>query len=449
MKELIFRNVIFVFFDFPWPFVLSFVYVDWSTDFTSKMHNRPSKAVIGSAGVLLLVISFFLAHQLRGPAHRNEPNKLVDSSEGGPRVRQATMSLHDGFQPIFERALKSHIRHGEAWGYPTDVLRHSMLDGNSQYNKISYLQMLLLNEMAKPYGERALWIVSVTPLLEPFREMGRGKMLIEDLGTNADAYSNSWFDVDTVLLNPKVPWTIFLPPSQFPNIHLLAVKNWDGFNSGVFFLHVHEWSVKMLADALAIPSLLPEIPIRWADQTAMLESFSRPQFREGVLFQPVHWYNEFQIQQNQMTDNPNVHPGDMLIHFAGIPTKSTLMESWLDKVENTPERWAVPLENTSYPEDVTAFWETYGRAKDLLDRANDTLSSELGDAEIRTPVVRAYESLETQTWESPDDLESMRGFTESLSDALRLAEEQERGTLDQQMLEADNPAVRRRRKRRV
>ena len=78
-------------------------------------------------------------------------------------MQQATTTLHDEYDPAFERAIKSHIKHGEAWGYPTHVLRHSMLDGNSQFNKISYLQMLLLSEMVKPYGQRAGWIVSVTP----------------------------------------------------------------------------------------------------------------------------------------------------------------------------------------------------------------------------------------------------------------------------------------------
>ena len=76
-------------------------------------------------------------------------------------MRQATTTLHDGHDPVFERAIKSHIKHGEAWGYLTHILRHSMLNGKSQYNKISYLQLLLLNEMAKPYGQRAGWIVSV------------------------------------------------------------------------------------------------------------------------------------------------------------------------------------------------------------------------------------------------------------------------------------------------
>lgn len=65
-------------------------------------------------------------------------------------MQQVTTTLHGEYDPVFERAMKSYIKHGEAWGYPTPVLRHQMFDGNSQYNKISYLHMLLLNEMAKP-----------------------------------------------------------------------------------------------------------------------------------------------------------------------------------------------------------------------------------------------------------------------------------------------------------
>ena len=133
-------------------------------------NTRSSRAILGSVGVFVLIVFFFLVHHFQGlsvytrsdfdSSHTHD--ELVDPNEGGPRVRQATTTLHDEYDPVFERAIKSHIRHGEAWGSPTHVLRHSMFDGNSQYNKISYLQMLLLNEMTKPYGQRAGWIVSVT-----------------------------------------------------------------------------------------------------------------------------------------------------------------------------------------------------------------------------------------------------------------------------------------------
>ena len=50
----------------------------------------------------------------------------------------------------------------------------------------------------------------------------------------------------------------------------------------------------------------------------MLESFSRPQFRDGGVFQPLDWYNEFQLQESRERHKSNVHLGDMLIHFAGL-----------------------------------------------------------------------------------------------------------------------------------
>ena len=233
-------------------------------------------------------------------------------------------------------------------------------------------------------------------------------------------------------MNPKVPWTIFLPPTSFPNVHLVGSKNWDGFNSGVFFLRVHEWSVKMLADAQALPSLRPEINIKWADQGAMVESFSRPQFREGVVFQPMHWYNEFQLQESQVKNRPNLHPGDMLIHFAGLmKDKRKYMGPWLDKVENSADQWTVPLENTTYLGDVKEYWDTYGKAKDILQRANDTLSLTLHDTEFRQPVIKAFEDLQTMAWEAAEDIEGMRSHADFLSDTLQQAIRQNSAAKDQ------------------
>ena len=135
--------------------------------------SRSVRAIVGSAGLFTLILFFLFVRHFHSlstynPGGSNASDasgtndEPIDPNEGGPRVRQATVTLHDEYDPVFERAIKSHIKHGDAWGYPTHVLRHSMFDGNSQYNKISYLQMLLLNEIVKPYGQRAGWIVSVT-----------------------------------------------------------------------------------------------------------------------------------------------------------------------------------------------------------------------------------------------------------------------------------------------
>lgn len=178
----------------------------------------------------------------------------------------------------------------------------------------------------------------------------------------------------------------------------------------------------MLADAQALPSLRPEITINWADQGAMVESFSRPQFREGVVFQPLHWYNEFQRRERKVGVEPNVHPGDMLIHFAGLmQVKREYMGPWLDRVENSPDQWTVPLENTTYLSDVKEFWDTYGKAKETLKRVNNTLSVTLRDSDFRQPVVKAYEDLENMIWETAGDIEGMQSHTEFLSDTLQQA----------------------------
>ena len=194
----------------------------------------------------------------------------------------------------------------------------------------------------------------------------------------------------------------------------------------------------MLADAQALPSLRPEITIKWVDQGAMLESFSRPQFRDAVVFQPMHWYNEFQLQQSLVKDRPNVHRGDMLIHFAGLmKDKRELMGPWLDQVEVMADRWAVPLENTTYLRDVNDYWIIYGQAKDMLNRANNTLSSRLSNADSRQPVVKASKNLQDILWKAAEDLDGMRSHTEFLADTLQQAIRQESAANDQLRVEMD------------
>lgn len=86
-------------------------------------------------------------------------NAMLESQEGGPRVRQATMIYEtDKFNAVYERSVDSHIRHGDQWGYPTHILRHDIVEAGF-FNKPAYILGLIIAEMAKPYGKRAGWIV--------------------------------------------------------------------------------------------------------------------------------------------------------------------------------------------------------------------------------------------------------------------------------------------------
>lgn len=71
----------------------------------------------------------------------------------------------------------------------------------------------------------------------------------------------SWFDSDTVLMNPNMPLETFLPPPELPNVHLLTSRGWNGLRGGVFFLRVHPWSVELLSAAIAYPVVKPNVQL--------------------------------------------------------------------------------------------------------------------------------------------------------------------------------------------
>ena len=64
---------------------------------------------------------------------------------------------------LYEACFKSHLKHGEQWGYATDVLHRSIL-GDSDISKIYFSKELhilniLITELAKAEDERAQWLV--------------------------------------------------------------------------------------------------------------------------------------------------------------------------------------------------------------------------------------------------------------------------------------------------
>lgn len=63
---------------------------------------------------------------------------------------------------LYERALQSHLRHAQRWGYGMQVLRQEIVGG--VWDKISYLLSIVLQELAKPQSERTEWLWYVSRL---------------------------------------------------------------------------------------------------------------------------------------------------------------------------------------------------------------------------------------------------------------------------------------------
>ena len=81
---------------------------------------------------------------------------------------------------------------------------------------------------------------------------------------------HSWFDADTVVVNAKIPLEMFLPPSpEFDHVHFLCGSDHHGLNDGAFLLRVHPYSLHLMAAALSVESLRPEVDLKYSEQSAI------------------------------------------------------------------------------------------------------------------------------------------------------------------------------------
>ena len=51
--------------------------------------------------------------------------------------------------------------------------------------------------------------------------------------------TDSWVDADTVITNPNIPLEVFLPPEEFPHLHLLATADPRKYYWSFFSLPMH------------------------------------------------------------------------------------------------------------------------------------------------------------------------------------------------------------------
>lgn len=191
----------------------------------------------------------------------------------------------------------------------------------------------------------------------------------------------SWFDADTIILNDAVPWTVFLPPSDFDEIHLLASQDQNGFNAGMAIFRVSQWSVQMLAESLGVRQLVPGFDTHIDDQGALRWVMERQGYAEHVIYQPHSWWNSFGLNsQPYKTDA-------FMLHFAGADccgqeeSKGTVMGRWLDIVEKNPQQYAMELEKTKLPKEVEDYWAMLRKAKKTM---QDASNAESGSPALET-----------------------------------------------------------------
>ncbi len=195
--------------------------------------------------------------------------------------------------------------------------------------------------------------------------------------------SNSWVDADTVLMNPKIPLDVFLPPQEYAHIHLLVTADPRSINNGIFLIKVHPWSIQFMSAIVSFPAYRPDVPLEYRDQSAFAELLKETPFRKNHVIVPQRWFNAYQRELNDDQQRSfQINRGELLVHFPGVPHRDKAMRTFIDRAERHLPEWELDYENTTYPREIKEFWTE--QHEKLAERRNEaTKADEVAETLLR------------------------------------------------------------------
>ncbi|KAI9796562.1 MAG: hypothetical protein M1833_006126 [Piccolia ochrophora] len=244
-----------------------------------------------------------------------------------------------------------------------------------------------------------------------------------------------FFDADTIILNPNIPLSAFLPPDVAPDaasksefnsssIHFLPNADGGGINIGTFFLRVHPWSLAFLLRVLELPHVRPELKIEesWnTEQNAYKHAAAEADHREHIRYIPRHWINAYEV--NRADSEESIFDGltgDLLVHFPGLraDTRRAHMDAWFEELENHPAKWRVPFKETTIEAETKAYWYSLAVAEHVLQRLSKTLDTKLiaggSDRETVGRLDTAMKELQSVIWGKANDWNAITKLTEDV-----------------------------------
>jgi len=227
---------------------------------------------------------------------------------------------------------------------------------------------------------------------------------IVNLALSALTFSNRWLSPDTIILNPLVPLEAFLPGLEFASTNFLGTHDPSGINPGVFFLRVHDWSLRLLIEIIAPPREAGVSALKAYSFERLGELLTSAEWRSCVVYQPRRWWNALQTDLETFEGRR----GDLLVHFWDLEgDKWAAMAKTLDALGHRASggnataasvgAWKKPFEETGYEKEVQAFWNRMREAKRLLGNAAPRMSEDaVRSAVERLGWVRDYQSDEEE-----------------------------------------------------
>jgi len=109
-----------------------------------------------------------------------------------------------------------------------------------------------------------------------------------------------WADSDVIILNPNIKLETFLPDEKMNNkIHLIIARDpfYNGVNSGVIFIRVHEWSLNLISRVMSYPYYNKEKILRRPEQDALSNILLEFKESEHYVIVPPEWFNTSLIKK--------------------------------------------------------------------------------------------------------------------------------------------------------
>jgi mannan polymerase II complex MNN10 subunit len=245
----------------------------------------------------------------------------------------------------YQRAILSQMFSSAVHGSQVHLLCEQLTDGN--WNKITYLQNLIMNEMLKPVEERLEWIM--------------------------------WIDRDAIVLDACRPISSFLPPNttEFADIKLIINDDGYGLNNGVFLFQVGEWSRDFFNTISAFRYYRPKEQLVLAEQSAMENIMREEKFKKGVVRVPWYWFNAFPDEEDSVGKYRNgsepenlewfrARKGDFIVHFAGDHGRADRMIRWMNMLDEEGNIYENKEQRRDVTREIAQYWSSW-KDKSLTD----------------------------------------------------------------------------------
>lgn len=261
----------------------------------------------------------------------NSPSPLTQSD-----VRLGKLTVHVGADSaLYRPAIRSHHLHALVHGTPVHILCAPAVEG--MWNKPAFVLSVLLSEIVRPAGERLEWLM--------------------------------WTDRDSLVLDHCRHPAAFLPPGLGrAGVELVATRDFNGLNDGVYFVRVGEWAIDLFTDILAFRRFRPEVRLQFVHQSIMEKLLREDRYRAGVRYVPQHWFNAYPLGGSDdfeaRTDTAGMSAerarrGDFIVHFAGDGDKKAWIDSWDEMVREMGNVWQLGTWQRNTTGEIERFWANH------------------------------------------------------------------------------------------